>query len=202
MNTLVKHTLTACLLGLTASTAQAALFTEQGDAGETLAQAQVTRGSGQLMTLKASLIDLGNQTDDVDLFKIKVVDSDQFAVSSRADLSEDNDATLYLFNTAGHQVLFDDDGDGEDLLPAFNQGSLSGFDEGIYYIGFSLLFTEPFLIGNALAGWQHDPDLFQTGNYSLSFSGTEFAAPVPVPAAAWLFASGLMVLFRQKRRAV
>lgn len=186
-----------CLLQ---SPVQATIHYETLDAGEVLATAQITQGVGSLNQINAHLIDLGNKTDDVDLFKITISDPENFSVSVIADLTKDNDATLYLFNSTGHQILFDDDGDGEDLFPEFTAGSLSGFNQDIYYLGFSLVLTEPFFLGDSLIGWRHEPDLFQTGGYSLELSGTEFAAPVPVPNALLLFSSGFMILLGKRKR--
>ncbi len=46
--------------------AQAATWTEVGDAGESLATSDVTTGVGSLTTIDGGLIDLGGEVDDVD----------------------------------------------------------------------------------------------------------------------------------------
>ncbi len=178
-------------------TAHASSFTELGDAGELLPTANITVGTGSLTSISGSLIDLDGEVDDVDLYKISIVDTDAFSVISSASLSQDNDAQLFLFNAAGSLVLADDDGSG-DFLPEFSIGSLGGDPVGMYYLAFDLFTTVPTFTSGSLSGWDRVPEPFQTGDYTLSITGAEFSA-VPIPAAIWLFGSGLVALFRIRR---
>lgn len=166
-----------------ASTVQAATWTEVGDAGELLPTSQITIGSGALDSISGTLIDLGGETDDIDLYQIFIHDTDAFSVTVSASLSEDNDAQLRLFDAEGFLKLFDDDS--VDFLPQFNPGALGGQPTGLYYLAFNIYNTTP--NSNPLAEWDRAPDPFQTGPYTLSLTGTKFvssSAKVPEPASA------------------
>ena len=200
---------------LLAPVAQANSFLEFVDVGETLETAGVPGGFvGPLTTISGTLEDLGGGVDDIDLYKILVVDTTAFAVSVTASLSEDNDAVLWLFDADGFLVGgaqfpnifpgFDDraDGDcdepGSPCLPEFFAGDFAGGPTGVYYLGLSLWLTEPIVgPGLPLSGWERDPFPFQTGPYELTLTGVEF---VPIPGAVWLFASALGLLAWAKRR--
>jgi len=178
------------------------------DAGELISTAQDTTGVGTtLEAITGSLINLGtagDPIDDIDLFKIHITDPTAFSVAVTASLSVNNDAMLYLFDTAGVQVLVDDDGSGG-LLPQFNAGELSsaGGAAGEYFLAFNLFITNPDdIISNPPtldSGWFRDPIPFQTGPYTLGLTGVETSI-VPVPAAVWLFGSGLLGLIGIARR--
>ena len=177
----------ACLT----SAASAAVITEQGDAGQTAATAQDATGATRI---DGSLIDLGAKTADVDFYRIVIDDPAAFAVTVLANLSEDNDTEILLFDEAFNLVLRDDD-DGDDLLSAFFAGELTsaGGGAGTYYLAitiFEVVAAEAGLITVA-------PDPFQTGSYSLLLDGV---AAVPLPAAAWMFLVGAAGLGAARRR--
>ncbi len=101
---------------------------------------------------------------------------------------------------------FDDRGDDDcelpsaPCLPEFFAGDFAGGATGIYYLGFSLFATDPVVgPGVPLSGWDRFPAPFQTGPYTLSLTGVEFAVLVPLPAAVWLFGSALGLLGWLKR---
>lgn len=88
MNKLFLGLFISSLLGQ----ANAALFSEVGDAGELIATAQVTTGSGALTSITGSLINLGSvgdPIDDVDLFKIFISDTSAFSVTVNSNFFED-----------------------------------------------------------------------------------------------------------------
>ncbi len=83
--------------------AYAVTYNEVGDTGELLATAQDTTGLGldPLTSISGSLIDLGGGIDDVDLYRINIFDTNAFSVTVSANLSVDNDAMMFLFDSAG-----------------------------------------------------------------------------------------------------
>jgi len=157
---------------------------EVGDAGELIDTAQVTRGSKKLDYISGELTGY----NDVDMYQIHIDEPDAFSVTVWADLSVDNDATLFLFDSEGYLTLSDDD-DGPGFLPQFNSGEMSGMDTGLYFLAIDLYMTEP--IGDPLTGWTSTPTPQQEGPYTLSLIG---ASPVPEPATMLLLGSGLVFL--------
>jgi len=157
---------------------------EVGDAGELIDTAQVTRGSKKLDYISGELTGY----NDVDMYQIHIDEPDAFSVTVWADLSVDNDATLFLFDSEGYLTLSDDD-DGPGFLPQFNSGEISGMDTGLYFLAIDLYMTEP--IGDPLAGWTSTPTPQQEGSYTLSLTG---ASPVPEPATMLLLGSGFVCL--------
>ncbi|ACK67999.1 hypothetical protein PCC8801_4063 [Rippkaea orientalis PCC 8801] len=176
---------------MAASTTQAATWTEVGDAGELLPTSQTTFGSGVLNSISGTLSDLGGGIDDIDLYQIFIYDTDAFSVTVSASLSQDNDAQLFLFDAGGFLKLEDDDSAG--FLPQFDPGALSGQPTGIYYLAFNLFSTDP--DSNPLAGWNRDPVPFQTGPYTLSLTGTQFASSATVPEPLTLLGSATALGF-------
>ena len=176
--------------------AQAIPWNEGPDAGELIDTAQVTHGPKELDYIYGELT--GN---DVDLYQIWINDTSAFSVTvSWADLSygnpdilDDNDAVLYLFDSKGLGVLWDDDS-GDGLLPQFKPGQISDKDAGIYFLGITPFGTYP--TSNVLVDWNYT-NTPQTGDYTLSLTGTSPSArhsPVPEPATIFLFGSGFIGL--------
>jgi len=158
-------------------------YSEIGDAGELLATAQVPTGSGSLTSISGTLINTASPiNDDIDLYKIHISDPNEFSVTVSATLSEDNDAMMFLFDSAGAQILFNDDGSAGNL-PQFNTGDLTGNPAGNYYLAFNLFETLPNLTAGSLSGWNRNPDPFQTGPYTLTLSGTEFPKTTVIAAS-------------------
>lgn len=198
MNKLFLGLLFSCLFGQ----ANAASFSEAGDAGELLNTAQITIGSGPLTEIHGSLINLGqdpDEIDDIDLFKIFISDTALFSVTVTSNLSADNDSTLFLFDSLGQLVDFSDDVVG--LIPQFNPGDIADLSIGTYFLGFALFDTWPDAsLSTPLIGWDRDPAPFQTGDYTLALTGAEFSA-VPEPASVALLGIGLAGMgFSRKRK--
>lgn len=197
MHLLQTAFLSSCLLG----SAHAATYTEIGDAGDLLGTAQVPSGVGDLTHIHGYLGENGGE-GDVDLYRIMITDPATFSVTVTASLSADNDAVLYLFNENGHFASMDDDA-GVGYLPGFTQGSFAAGTPGDYYLAFFLFATDAVYTNSVLSGWNHMPAPLQSGNYTLALTGADFASTasaVPVPAAAWLLASGLVGLIGVARR--
>lgn len=199
--------------GLSTTVAQAVMIDEiNPDAGELTSTAQDTTGIGaSLDSISGSLINLGtvaDPVDDVDLFKILINDPAAFSVTVTASLSVDNDAMLYLFDSAGVQTLVNDDGSGG-LLPQFDAGELSavGGAAGEYFLAFTLFITNPDDVASTPPtlddGWFRDPIPYQDGPYTLALTGVSTAAttpPVPEPEILALFGLGLAGLGLARRR--
>ena len=201
--------------GLSASAAHAVMINEESpDAGELTTTAQdatggLTLGSPgvSLDSISGSLINLGtaqDPVDDVDLFRILITDPAAFSVTVTASLSGNNDAMLYLLDSAGVQTLVDDDSDG--LLPQFNPGALAASPAGEYFLALSLFLTNPDDVASTpptlASGWYRDPlPSFQTGPYALALTGVETAPKeVPEPGTLALFGLALAGIGVARRR--
>jgi len=149
---------------------------EVGDAGESINTAQDPGGNGALNTITGSLIDLGtlSEIDDIDIFSLCILTPIEFSVLTDANLSEDNDAQLFLFDSTGSLVVEDDD-DGVGFLPQINAGELTTLP-GVYYLAINLFNTDPTFTNNILDGWDRGPSPFQTGPYTLTLTSTEAAS--------------------------
>jgi|688.fasta_scaffold127693_3 hypothetical protein len=173
--TLLAGTL-LCLM-LAPHPARAFAWSESGDAGELPSTSQGVFGLGNLSTISGTLISLGTRKDDIDLYRFIINRPKSFSVSTSANLTGDNDASLFLFDEAGNLALYNDDG-GPGLLPQFNPGDLTG-SAGVYILGISLYATQPQLTPT-LTGWNRFPFPFQTGTYTLSITGA-VGVPGPLP---------------------
>lgn len=147
--------LTAVLL---AGTAQAATYTETGDAGQTLTTAQVAStgsSSAALTAIFGSLATAG----DADLFKIYIASPSTFsATTNNIGTSTDLDTELFLFSFTGTAIAAnDDDASGLVLNSTLPSGDThyAGLVAGYYYLGISNSGNEPVNLNNQL--------LFATG---------------------------------------
>lgn len=167
-------------------------WTEQGEAGELIPTAQTVWGpaSATLDSISGTLSDLdpsaGGTKDDIDLYRIRIVDVAAFSVDFSGILSVDNDTSLWLFDANGSTVLSADNG-GDGFEPAFHPGAYAavGGSPGVHFLGLVLYATSP--NSDPLAGWNRAPNPFQHGTYQLTLTG---AAPVPEPSE-WLAIAGL-----------
>lgn len=122
---------------LSSGHAQAAPFTESGDAGETLSTAQVVTLSDS--TLLESISGMLSDNDDADLFQIFLTGGQTFSATTVGGASFDTQ--LFLFDSTGMGVY------GNDNSGSSNQSTLpSGFspvESSIYYL--------------AISGFDYDP---------------------------------------------
>lgn len=153
-----KIALLISLLAL-APSAFALSFTELGDAGQTVATAQNT-GSGTLDSISGNFTD-GN---DVDFFSI-YLDGSAFS----ATVSSGTDPMLFLWDSSGNPLLFNDDYFG---LQSFIGGT---FSAGNYILGISQ-FANGYGLHQADSGWAGSSYGFAT--YTINLGGAQ-ATGVP-----------------------
>lgn len=183
-------------LALAAVPAGAQTIAEVGDAGETLATAQViTTG----FTAISGTLTSGNR-DDIDMYKFYISSPSAFSVTVTSNLSRDNDAQLFLFNSLGQLVGSNDDG-GAGLRPGFSVGEFSSIAAGEYYLAYNLFDTDPKFTGGILSGWTRDPIPLQSGPYTLNITGARgITASVPEPATWALMILGFGAVGYSLRR--
>jgi hypothetical protein len=202
-----------------AAPAQAAFYTESGDAGVLHTTAQNTSGSGTFEGINGQLSSFG----DVDVFRIYINNASAFQATTVGVTALDIDTQLFLFDANGRGVRANDDSVG--LQSTINQGSgLSpAITTGYYYIAISSFNNDPRDASNNLIfptspfGNQFGPNNpnavldhwdgtgGSSGAYTIAITGADFAgaAPaVPAPPGVVLFAIGLIGLggFRLLRR--
>ncbi len=216
-----------CMIGLiaAASLSGAAMaggsWSEAGDAGQSLADAQLVSGVGGLATITGST----GGDDFVDLYQIVINDVDAFIASTAGDQggfggSASYDTKLFLFDASGLGVVANDDFDGfpfhSELTGTPDDGSgLPGLvSGGVYYLGISAFGVDAISAsGNIfdiadfdeisgadgpggldpLSDW--DIGFAGQGEYEIALQGVSF---VPGPGALALF--GLAGLAGRRRR--
>ena len=186
----------AITLGTFAAPSMAALWSEVGDAGQTLASAQITGGSGALTTIQGAI-----QNDaDVDLYCIRITDATQFSASLLCTTFSQND--LWLFRSNGTGV------EGNDACQFSFVSLTSSFVSvaGTYYLAISAdgadafgsagnLWLSPAVTGprapdgpgaaTPLINWTGASHAFNT-TYSVNLSGCAFCdAPVGAEPGTW-----------------
>jgi hypothetical protein len=121
---------------------------EQVDAGETLAQAQVSIGNGPLNQIIGSLT-----TGDTDLYQIQICDPASFSATTVGGTYLDTQ--LFLFDATGHGVTFNDEEDG----PTSQSLITSTFiptSGGTFYLAVTAAGRVP-VNRNGLALWLEEP---------------------------------------------
>jgi hypothetical protein len=159
----------------------ASTWTEQGDAGDLPGTAQACTGDGPLTQIVGSL-----GTGDVDVYQIHVCDPANFSATTVGGAYFDT--RLYLFDSAGNGVSFNDEEPGDTSQSVLSSAFVAS--EGVYYLAISaggkfpvdrlnhnIWQDEPAVAerqpdgeaaGNPLAGWSGWP---QGGDYRISLTG-------------------------------
>lgn len=186
------------------------------DAGQQIATAQVTTGTGSLNSIYGEINGLGG----ADLFKINIANTSAFtasyAAASGTGITGDSQAGLYLLNASGHGI---EAADGATALTGFNAAP------GIYYIGITgdgnvpeytvngtrFAIFSPFAAGQIslpvagagpLSAWSGQGcGANCAGGYDISLTGAQYAA-TPEPGSLALVGSmiGGLGLLRGFRR--
>lgn len=186
----ITATLAAALL-FTAS-AQALAYTEVGDAGQTMATAQVTSGSGPLSSINGML---ASQYNDSDMFRIHL---DGGAFSATTVGSYVGDPMLHLYDISGTRLLFDDDSYQNGSWTLQSLISSSNIAAGDYFLAISR-YSNGYLYNDA-SMWSEANYVGDTA-YTITLAGASLAEPVPEPSTFLLFGAGLAGVAFLKRRA-
>ena len=192
--------------------------TEVGDAGDLPATAQATGIPGNSLDwIDGAIGSLG----DADMFAIWIGDLSAFGASTDNAVTGAFDTQLFLFDSGGLGVAFNDDG-GSSLTSVFPVGSVAG-PAGLYYIAVSRWDNDP-----SSAGGEIFPNVIlstdvegptvsggvspitswgvgnATGGYRIDLTNAQAAEGVviPLPAAVWagLALLGGISLKRMRRR--
>lgn len=213
----------ACAMGaaVAALPSHAATYTELADAGQTLASAQVTTGSGALTNVYGSLL----SSTDADLFLINITNPAAFSASTVNAISGLLDTQLFLLTAAGAPVFVnDDDAGGLSFLSTLPAGSASTLTAGVYILGISLSGYDPVNSANqllfanglptsvrgaafglqpaTLGGFTNNAFSTDIGSYDIQLTGAVAAAvPEPTTGVLFLLGAGVTALAVSRRRA-
>ena len=122
-------------------------YTEQGDTGDMPATAQLTTGYGALNQIVGSL-----SVGDADLYQIQICDAANFSATTVGGAYFDT--RLFLFDSAGNGVTFNDEEPGATSQSVLSPVFLSS--EGTYYLAVCAAGKTPVDQGN-LQLWQDEP---------------------------------------------
>jgi hypothetical protein len=214
--------LSTLLVAIVCQTADASIWMELGDAGDTLATANNTAGIGVLNSIVGTLPDQPDDTN-VDLFLIYIPDLSLFSATTDNGGTELLESWLYLFDASGMGVAASGSSTGS-FNATISLGSLSG-PAGIYYLAVTRFDTVPQNAsgaifpdlfsestsgevlgptgpggGEPLANWAA-PDFLDSQQYQIDLSGAQFASepatviPEPASSSIWLamFLTALLV---------
>lgn len=143
---------------------------------------------------------IGN-VDDVDIFRFSLAAGSGFNVTITQNTF---DVSMVLLDANGYSWGGNDGWDGPINTTIVNSGT--------YYLGISAYQNEAVdMFGNFLRDWSWQSDEYTLGTTFAGWSGQAFdfgdytlsvnsVSAVPVPAAAWLFGSGLTGLIGLARR--
>lgn len=182
--------------GLAFSSSAAASITES-ESNDTFASANAV--SHGIQTLLGSI----NPGQDVDIWKFGLGAGTNFSASVAAKTTTNGvfDISMVLFDSTGHAWSGNDGTDSAINFSVTNAGSYylavsSYANEALDAFGNplrdSFFWTDANITGTTFDSWSGQA--FGGGNYTLSVNS------VPVPAATWLFGSGLIGLVAAGRR--
>lgn len=179
-----------------------------GDAGNLITTGQITNGLGALTQINGTL----PTKQDADLFQINITNEAAFTASTVGLTTVDT--RLYLFNSSGFGVTFDDDA-GTSAQSTITSQFVTA--NGLYWLAISayplapngtnggfIWNSNPYNVERApdgpgaayaLASWSGGTTA-TAGSYGISLTGAEYA--VPEPATLGLLALPLVVALRRR----
>jgi len=214
----MKLTALAATLSLLTLTAQAATFSETGDAGQTLpTAARLNSTLGDNQPLSAISGNLSGPTD-ADLFQIFITDPAGFSASTVGGSTVDTQ--LFLFSATGAGVITNDDFTdliSQSLIPVGSSRSgLGPFTAGVYYIGVSTFGYDPRTSTNAnvfatgtptdllgpntgtLSQWGGNPFATPGGAYTITLTGAT-TGPAPMTLLGVVALGGVGSLLKRRK---
>ncbi len=195
--------------------AEAVTFTESGDAGQSLATANVVPGAvgtGGTDVISGSIAEAFN---DADLFAVTLSAGTTFSATVSATATGLDDSQLFLFNAAGLGLVANDD---INSINFFSTISFNIATSGTYYLGISGFDYDPqdaasFIFPNtatgqvtpvagagSLSGWTvRTPGPVSFGDYTISLATT----PIPEPSSVLglIAVAGLGAVALRRKRA-
>ncbi|PQO35343.1 PEP-CTERM sorting domain-containing protein [Bremerella cremea] len=212
------------LFGMTGISRAEILWSELGDAGESLGTAQAISGMDEITSIIGTIessATLGYE--DVDLFKIYIEDFSIFSATTKNSAALDTD--LFLFDSKGFGLASNGDNvfaTPPELFATIPSDSVSG-SPGIYYIGIAFagdypksvtgrIFPDLFdlsstgkVLGpispggnNPLSNWEYDGDpgrIPLPASYEINLTGVNTVPDVvPEPGSSLLILTGLASL--------
>jgi hypothetical protein len=203
------------------------IWYEEGDAGDSLATANVTMGAGELDTIVGTLPD--DDPHGVDLYKLKIANPSLFsATTDNFPLTELLDTWLYLFDENGFGVAASASTAGGSPNATISLGSVSGpggtyylavtrfesvpnSDSGAIFPDLALLPLDGEVVGptgvggsEPLSFWTSPPPpLFDFENYQIDLTGAAPAVSdvtvVPEPSSLLVWAPLALAYVRRRR---
>ena len=206
----------------------AQLYTELGDAGQTLGGAQTTGPVGglTLTTIAGSISGI----NDADLYIFRITNTTTFSATTVNAVTTGSalDTALFLFNSLGAPIYTNDDASGVSVqsnLPAGTEVSMT-LNPGIYILGISVTGNEPINLSgqllfagfpggnstavrgpagginpNSLSNFNNQGSFAQSGAYNITLTASQTASAIPEPSVTALLvvaAAGLVVVAQRR----